>query len=474
MGNSRKSPRLNKANTKHKAAEAVAARFERALEAILTRVVASDGAIALAYSGGLDSSLLLRLLADSGGCHGRPLFAFHVHHGLSPNADLWLAHCAQQAADAGVAFDAKRVSLTEIAEHGIEQAARLARYRALGELCRRHRVAVLLTAHHQDDQAETVLLQLFRGAGPRGLSGMAARDDAHALLGPQVVLGRPLLDCRRSELEQAVAELGLPYIVDESNDDVRYRRNAVRRAILPLVEQHFPGASAAIARSARHAQAVQPLLEDLAAIDHARCADGDALSIDPLVRLNPARAANLLRYWLALRGAARLPGEAQLAQLREQICFAAPDAQPSLDLVGLRLQRHGGRLVVIAPVAGKPPGGTFCVRWQGERRIEVPEWRGALLFDEAGDGVPAEHLRRSELHLRPRLGRERLQLAGTRPSRSLKNLYQEAGIAAPLRAWLPLVYLDDALIFAAGVGMDARASATGEGIRMSWLPIESG
>ncbi len=468
MGNSRKSPSRNKANP---AATAVAARCERALEAILARVVVSGGAIALAYSGGLDSSLLLRLLADFRRRRKLPVLAFHVHHGLSPNADEWLAHCAAQAALAGVAFDAARVTLTDVATHGVEQAARLARYNALGELCRRHRVAALLTAHHQDDQAETMLLQLFRGAGLRGLSGMPEADDAHVLLGPQVLLGRPLLDCRRHELAQAADELGITPIVDESNADVRYRRNAVRQAILPLVQQHFPGATVAIARSARHAQAVQPLLDELAEMDLANCADQtnrEALCAERLAALSPARADNLLRYWLAQRGARRLPSEAQLTQLRQQVCGAAHDAQPLLELGGLRLERQAGLLIVSRLTAGEPPVGAIRLHWQGESRIELPPWRGALIFEQGVVGLPAELLRKGELTLRARSGGERLKQDSARPSRSLKNLYQEAGILAQHRPWLPLIFLENDLIWAAGLGMDARYAQVPEGIRLAW------
>ncbi len=462
MANSRKSPRPNKA------AHTVAERVERALEAILARVVVSDGAIALAYSGGLDSSLLLRLLSDHMRSSGRRLFAFHVHHGLSPHADDWLMHCSQQAAALGVAFDAARVVLPDVADHGIEQAARLARYQALGELCRRHQVSLLLAAHHQDDQAETVLLQLFRGAGLQGLSGMADVADVHGLLGESVALGRPLLACRRSELEQAAAQLGIAFIEDESNADIRYRRNAIRRQILPLVDQHFPGAANAIARSSRHWQAAGQLLEELAVMDLARCADADALSLAHVARLSAARIDNLLRYWLALRGVQRPLSEAQLMQLREQVMGADRDAHPSLDLGGLRLQRQGGRLVVATQLASEPPFADIGLQWAGESRIEVPEWQGALLFERGDAGIPTDLLAAGPLSLRPRTGGERLAPGAGRPSRSLKNLYQEAGVPAQRRAWLPLVYLDGVLVFAAGLGMDVRYTRAANGIRIAW------
>ncbi len=468
MGNSRKSPRPNK-GVLH-----VAERFERALEAIPARVVVSGGAIAIAYSGGLDSGLLLRLLADHGRRNALDCYAFHIHHGLSPNADDWLAHCAQQAESVGVQFDAVRVVLPDVAEHGIEQAARIARYQALGELCRRHGVSLLLTAHHQDDQTETVLLQLFRGAGLRGLSGMADADDAHALLGGDILLCRPLLGCRRSELEQAAAELGLSHIVDESNADVRYRRNAIRHDILPQIDGHFPGAAAAIARSSRHWQAAQRLLDELAEIDETHCAEGDALRLDLLAQLSVERIDNLLRYWLVGQGAWQPPSAAQLTQLRMQLLHAQDSAHPSLNLCGLLLQRHGRLLVADRRMAGEPPQREISIQWRGEREITVPEWQGKLLFEpQSGKGVCPLRLQVWPILLRPRSGGERLKLDLQRPSRTLKNLFQESALPAQQRPWLPLAYVSGSLVFAAGLGMDAREADVDGGVRLGWRPSTS-
>lgn len=464
MANSRKSRPRNKALV------AVTERFERALEAILARVVVSgDGALAVACSGGLDSVLLLRLAADHCRRTQRGLLAFHVHHGLSPNADAWLAHCEAAAAELGVGFDAAYVELGDRAGEGTEQAARTARYRALAELCRRHRVTLLLTAHHRDDQAETVLLQLLRGAGPRGLSAMADLQASHALLADGLLLGRPLLDCSRVELASAVATLGLRYVTDESNTDRRFRRNALRHDILPVIERHFPGSAAALARASRHWQSTQRLLDELAATDALRCAEGDALRIDCLQALSADRIDNLLRYWLAGQGASQLPSAAQLAQLRTQVLSAAADAHPLLAMAGMVLQRHG-RLLVASPArTGMPPGHAIAIHWQGEPEIFVPAWRGTLLFEAGGgSGIDVNRLRQAPFRLVPRTGGERLKPDLRRPSRSLKNLYQEAAVPAQLRAWLPLAYLGEQLVFAAGLGIDSRAADSEAGVRLGW------
>jgi tRNA(Ile)-lysidine synthase len=464
MASSRKSRPPNKALAQ------VTERFERALEAILARVVVSGtDAIAVAYSGGLDSAVLLHLAAVACQRRGRRLFALHVHHGLSPNANAWQAHCAAEAATLDIGFAAVRVDLDDVASLGTEQAARLVRYRALGELSRHHGVRVVLTAHHQDDQAETVLLQLFRGAGLQGLGGMGELQDSQGLLGQGVLLGRPLLDCARGELEQAAQALGIDHVVDESNADTRYRRNAVRHAILPAIERHFPGSAATVSRSSRHWQAAQRLLDDLAQIDEAQCAEGDALRIDRLKELSIERVDNLLRYWLAGQGAEQPPSAAQLVQLRGQVLSARPDAHPSLAMCGLVLQRHGGLLISCSFESGKPAEQALSIHWHGEPEIAVPEWHGALVFEVSpGLGLCPEQLRLGPVSLRPRSGGERLKPERQRPSRTLKNLYQEAGIPLLARRWLPLVYVGDALVYAAGLGMDARVADVEGGMRLGW------
>ena len=288
--------------------------FQRALEDILARVVVSDRIasrtafrIAVAFSGGLDSTVLLHLAATACKQRGVELFAFHVHHGLSPNADDWLAHCEEQARHADATFVARQVQINSHDKLGIEQAARLARYDALADMCTSNDVSLLLTAHHQDDQAETVVLQLLRGAGLPGLSAMAMLQSEHALLGAGIALGRPLLEMTRADLELWADTHAIKHIVDESNDDLRFRRNEVRHQLMPLLEQQLPGVQKSIARSARHLQTAQRLLDELAAMDLQSCADADALVIERLRQLSHDRLDNLLRYWLRQCGADQYP-----------------------------------------------------------------------------------------------------------------------------------------------------------------------
>jgi len=229
-------------------------------------------AIAVAYSGGLDSTVLLHLMRHYADEHQIALRAFHVHHGLSADADLWLGHCRNTCVALGIAFDERRVKLESDDGNSIEEAARDARYAALGAMCREHGVNLLLTAHHVDDQAETVLLQMLRGSGLVGMAGMDGANRAPGLLGSDaIVIARPLLGVLRSELENFARRHGIVNIEDESNTDPRFARNALRHRVMPAMEANFPGFQQRFARAAQHARAAQGLLVDLAQMDIARC-----------------------------------------------------------------------------------------------------------------------------------------------------------------------------------------------------------
>jgi len=469
MANSRKSLLLNNSQI----AVAITA-FERALEEILARVVLSDGAsIAVACSGGLDSAVLLHLSADffasHPNLHSHPLHVFHVHHGLSPNADDWLAHVQSECEQLNLPFNARKVSVTKVDEHGPENAARLARYEALSNLCTTHRVELLLTAHHQDDQAETVMLQALRGAGLPGWSGMADLQRDHALLPATVTLARPLLDCSRKQLEQIAHELSISHIIDESNDDTRYKRNAIRHEIFPLIEQHFEGFTQALARSSQHFQTAQGLLDELACSDLQQCLNAGELNLKHLGLLSVDRIDNLLRYWV-FEKIGSYPSQAQLHQLHQQMLHAANDTHPQVVIGQWVLQREHEHLIIRAQAGvDQPPMDAVSVVWRGERHIDIPEWRGQLVFEDGeGEGLDRELLLQGPLTLRPRQGGERLKLDGRRPSRSLKNLFQESGVAAGRRPWLPLLYAGDQLLFACGLGPNCIAAEKNPGIRLHW------
>lgn len=429
--------------------------FERALGDILARVSASVPRIAVAFSGGLDSAALLHLADGYAQDKRIELFAFHVHHGLSRNADEWLAHCERECGRLGIRFDARRVDVHASGRDSIEQAARVCRYAALGELCRLHGVPLLLTAHHQDDQAETVLLQLLRGAGVAGLSGMASAAEAPGLLGDVTpVLARPLLGLTRTELEEFASRHGIDHIEDESNDDLRYSRNALRHKVMPALDAYFPGYEQCVVRMSQHAQSAQRLLDELAAQDMKDCADGDSMDIARLGTLGIDRQDNLLRYWFA-QHRVRMPSTAWMEELRSQLFCAREDAQVRVVHPDCEVRRHRGRAFIIPRVVETDTGSPQCTfRWQGQPIIHFPEFGGSLHFCPAGEGVGEDWLAQQEMTLRHRQGGEKLRAAPGRPSRTLKHHYQALDIPVWERQRLPVVLAAGRLLYAAGIGLN--------------------
>ena len=452
--------------------------FADALAALAPARADGQGArMAIALSGGLDSSALLHLAHGYAQERGIALHAFHVHHGISPNADSWLAHCEQACAVLGVTFEARRVQLANKEKTGTEAAARKSRYAALGALCREHNVKLLLTAHHQDDQAETVLLQLLRGSGTAGLSGMDAANAAPDLLAnPELVMARPLLPASRKQLVAYVEAHAIAYINDESNDDTRFARNALRHQVMPVLAQAFPGFQERFARSAQHAQSAQRLLTELAQQDLAACLDGECLDVSKLRTLSADRNTNLLRHWFGTRGL-RMPSTAWLAELLAQLLEARYDAQLLVTHPDCHVRRHRDRLYLtpkLPELAGTredefddTPGQSF--RWNGEAELAFPAYGGVLRVEPAREGEPgldAAWLREQALVIEFRKGGERLKLAPNRPTRALKYHYQALDIPAWERTRLPVVSAGADLLFAAGIGMDCHHLGQDSGARV--------
>jgi tRNA(Ile)-lysidine synthase len=427
--------------------------------------------------------VLLHLAHQAAQAAGVPLFAFHVHHGLSPNADRWRAHCEQAAAALGVGFDHREVTVQK-GKSGVEAAARKLRYAALGEMCHAHGVDLLLTAHHLDDQAETVLLQLLRGSGPAGLSGMEAANRAPSLLGiEELVMARPLLEVSRTELEALAKEQNISWVEDESNTDPRYARNALRHQVMPVLAQAFPGFQRRIARSGAHAQAAQRLLDELAAQDLAACRvgdnEGEAIDLTRLRQLSPDRINNLLRHWFSNLGLG-MPSTAWLEQMVAQLLSAREDAQPLVSHPEVDVRRHRDRLYLVPKLpdlAGlrDPDDEGIIVKhaqaftWNGEASIAFPDYGGVLHFEVAAHGLDPAWLRGRALEIDFRKGGERLKLAPNRPTRGLKQLFQAHDVPAWQRSRLPIVSSGAELLYAAGLGMDCRHGSEGEGrIALRW------
>jgi tRNA(Ile)-lysidine synthase len=433
------------------------------LSAFLAKRLTADSGrsrLCVAFSGGRDSAVLLHALGrlrDSGGMPFT-LSAVHVHHGISPNADAWAEFCAGYCSRCAVPLDIVRVDVPRDSGEGLEAAARRMRQAIFAE-CDADWLAL---AHHRDDQAETVLLNLLRGAGIAGAAGMLAERPQPR--GP--VLVRPLLDVPRSLIEDYAAEHGLSWIDDESNDDLHYRRNYLRRETLPQLEEKFPGARKSLARAASHFAEGASLLDDLAAIDQAALLGlSGRIGLAGFNALAPARARNLLRFvWLEAGFCApdtRWIDEAlkQLATANtlSETCLATPDGE---------LHVYRGELHIIGHCQAVPAA---PLPWSGES--ELPWAGGRVRFEPTtGSGFRRNLLDAGNVLLGSRQGGERLQPNAKRPRRSLRNLLQEAAIPPWQRTRLPFLWSNGRLLWVGGLGVDAAfACAPGEdGILPIW------
>jgi tRNA(Ile)-lysidine synthase len=359
-----------------------------------------------------------------------------------------------------------------------EAAARAARYRALAEAVPAG--GVLLTAHHRDDQTETLLLQLIRGAGPKGLAAMpAARNLAWVEQSePRVALAlnpgcpvrllRPLLECSRDDLHAYAQAHDMVWIDDPSNARTDYDRNYLRHEILPRLRVRWPSLSATLARAARHQAEAAALLEDLAALDMQTTA-GEwpaSLSVSALLHLSDARRANLLRHWLRRQGIPT-PGSAVLARIDADVLRATPDAEPVLDWPGARLRRYRDALMLDDLHEESEP--TRCLEWDMAEPLVLPG--GVLRAEPApGTGVARRHLADGHCQVRFRQGGERLQPTGRREHHTLKHLFQDAGVPPWERARVPLIYRGDTLMAVAGYWVcEGFQAATDEpGVRFLW------
>lgn len=340
------------------------------------------------------------------------------------------------------------------AGQGLEAAAREARYRVFAGL----EVDALALAQQRDDQAETVLLQLLRGAGMKGLAAMPEERALGALK-----LLRPLLDVPRAEIEDHARARAWSWVDDESNADTALRRNAARHRLMPILEEISPGAAATLAQAAAQFAESADLLDALARLDGAGAIGPEGLPIARLRELDAARARNLLRHYLELRG---IPVRRErLRAALEQMLDAREDAQPGVDFGAATLRRFQGR-VVLAPATPVPDANALTWRWRGEAELDLGA-AGTLCFSAAvGRGVRLP----AWATVRLRAGGEKLRPEAWRPARTLKNLLREAAVPPWLRERLPLIYLEDRLAWAAEIGADAAFQAgPGEaGWLISW------
>jgi tRNA(Ile)-lysidine synthase len=431
--------------------------------------VPSGARLTLALSGGVDSIAALDLLARLAPAHPFTLSCLHVNHGLSPNAGRWARFARATARRYGLRCAVRAVDLAPYRKLGVEGAARAARYAAFAGAD----ADFVVLAQHRDDQAETVLLQLLRGAGLPGLAAMPVVRDQAAGAAPRLL--RPLLDATRAEIEAYARQRRLAWVEDESNADERRARNRLRRRVMPLLRELNPDAAASLARSAAHLAEAAALTEALAESDAREATTDGRLRVASLVRLDRPRAKNLLRWLLSTAGGSA-PDSTQLDELLRQLLTARGDGAVRVAVGGLEVRRFRGAVWVV-PRRGKLRR-DWRARWDGRRTWPLPELGGVLRFRPAASaGISAATLARGPVEVRVRAGGERFQPDARRPRRTLKHLLQEAGVPPWEREGLPLVYCGGALAFVPGIGVAAalQAGPRERGVVVAWqrLAVEA-
>ena len=413
----------------------------------------AERCIAVAWSGGRDSTALLHATLTEALPLGAKVFALHVHHGLSPNADAWLAACEAQCArwtrrGLAVVLVSTRLTTSPAQGESVEAWARQARYRALRAMALANGVSVVLLAHHRRDQAETFLLQALRGAGMAGLAGMPASVERDG-----ITWQRPWLTKPREDIEAYVRRHRLKHIEDESNGDLRFARNRLRLDVWPALANAFDQAETSLAAAAARAHEARTALDELAALDLSHAASERGLQIAPWLALSSARRSNALRAWLVAQ-----TGRATAASLIARLLHELPATRSARwPLCGGELRVYRGLLMFDESIAAPASSATdretlLSVTRAG--RYSLPGWSGCLLVERTSDeGVPLAWL--AHLELRRRLGGEQFQSGIGRPPRSLKKQFQSAGVPEWDRAG-PLLYSGGQLVFVPGLGLDAR------------------
>jgi tRNA(Ile)-lysidine synthase len=453
----------------------------------------------LALSGGVDSIVLLHELKTLSSQLPFSLSAMHVHHGLSPNADDWLTLCERTCVEENIPFHAEKVNVDLNSGLGVEATAREARYQALERVRQDISADAIVTAHHMQDQSETILLQLVRGAGVKGLAAMAAWDEGRHLL-------RPLLHVSKADILQHASNLQCQWVEDKSNTDISYDRNFMRQSVMPVMRERYPQLDNALLRAASHMAEAQSLLDILASQDMSACDVrsewlGQSVDIQRLHSLGDVRAKNMLRYWFQQLNL-RMPNTEQLHNYWQQLSTVKPHRYLHLPLH----EQCGSQLAYLHHYQQR----LYCVRkpsalpstplvWNGEKSQVWGEWQVEFKVSK-GKGIALARLGVSpaaitlnkrygqtilladgiELTLSSRTGGEQLQPDAKRPRRELKVIFQMLGVPPWQRAFYPLVHaisaqasVSQTLVSLASLAVDAawQPGRNAYGLEISLHPL---
>ena len=407
----------------------------------------------IAFSGGLDSTVLAHAVSEFSKI---PVLAMHVDHGLQAGSAGWAQHCASAAATFGIEFQLLQVQVDLDSGKGPEASARDARYTALQAEMRSG--DWLLSAHHREDQAETLLLNLIRGSGPAGLAGIGEIRR----FGPGW-LARAMLDVDRAAIEKYARDAGLDWVEDASNSDRRFDRNFLRHEILPRFQSRWPDIAARLQRSAGHAGEASHLLTDLAKIDLERLGGRpERLSIDGLSQQSAPRQRNLIRYALRDLGLST-PSAQQLERVMHDVIAARVDAQPLVSWPGASVRRYRKGLYLLPE---KLADVIQMTRFAGDE-VELGAGLGSLRLVAGADVGISQALVQRGLTIKSRSGGEEFQPQGQSHTRKLKKLLQEEGVVPWMRERLPLLYCGEQLVAVGDLWMAADAVSR-PGVAVQW------
>lgn len=434
-------------------------RFQKSLEKL--SATSNINSYVVAYSGGVDSHVLLNLCVQS----NIPIRVIHVNHGLQSEADQWSQHCKNICDSLRVPF--LNISVEVVAGKGEspEEAARKARYQALNAEI--NSGECLLTAHHMDDQSETLLLQLFRGAGPAGLASMPLLKESDGVLH-----ARPMLEFSRDEIQSYARENKLNWIEDPSNKNTDFDRNLIRQKVLPLIKQRWLQVDTSLSQVAVQQQQMLEISEEMAKIDLASIIkeQPNILSIAALQNLSEARQLNALRFWIRQYGADG-PTTNILHQIIQTVLTAVDDAEPMVKWGKSEIRRYQDGLYLLPAHLNDDLKTT-------QRESSLWDPRKKLVLINSGveliAGLDKEQGLRMELldkklEVRFRQGGEKICPAGRKNNHSVKKLMQEASIPPWERNRLPMIYDNDDLVCVCGYWLaDDFVVSKGES---GWVPV---
>lgn len=391
----------------------------------------------VAYSGGMDSHVLLHSLLAIRDELTAEIHAVHVNHGLQTNALQWAESCSEFCRSNAILITILEIDARCKKGESQEAVARTKRYQAISDLMQDG--DILLTAHHSDDQAETVLLQLLRGSGPSGLSAMPVINGFS--LGFHA---RPLLNYSRAELAEYAKQNRLQWVEDFSNKDISFDRNFLRQELIPLLKQRWPSLDRTLSRSASHCAEAQLLIDEAARVDlqSMDIDSNNSMSIEALALLPPPRARAVIRTWIKDTGL-KLPDTARLDRVLHEMLTAREDRNPIVEWPGVELRRYRDRLFLMSELQALDCN--IEMEWDGRSELELPSGLGTMSVENGDRGISKEIWEQGEITIGFRSGGERCRPMGRDGSKSLKNLFQENGTPPWERERTPLVKIDGVL-----------------------------